>query len=440
VRDNPFTYGNPISDPQRFVGRAREVEQVFGRLRNAEFESTSLVGDHRIGKTSLLKYLVDPAVRDKHGLSTPKYNFVYVDLQMVGHAMNPDRLWRRLLTQMGKQCTDQAVRDTVAEASGRDCLDLFDLDEVFQAVDDSGQQVVFLLDEFERVTSNVNFGPDLFYGMRSLIIQHKLALVTSSRRELVEVCSSDEVKSSPFFNIFANVRLRMFSRAEAELLVQRTLARTSVLFTGPEIESIILLAGQHPYFLQAACHMLYESYEMGLDPAARQSFVVEGFRAEAVPHLVDFWDNSGDNEKITLSAAAILERSVPLEHSSSTPGFSLEELQRVFSRSEPWVELLSKRGLLMAIGNRYRLFSSVAGPWILTQLAAELSEEQSYQEWLTRHQGAVDRVSGKHAGILRELLPKIGPRYRNLIITWASDPQAVVAMAGLLKSILSLVS
>jgi hypothetical protein len=54
VSSNPFTYGNPISDPHRFFGRAREVEQIFGRLRNEEFESSSLVGDRRIGKTSLL--------------------------------------------------------------------------------------------------------------------------------------------------------------------------------------------------------------------------------------------------------------------------------------------------------------------------------------------------------------------------------------------------
>jgi hypothetical protein len=34
----------------------------------------------------------------------------------------------------------------------------------------------------------------------------------------------------------------------------------------------------------------------------------------------------------------------------------------------------------------------------------------------------------------------IGARYRELIITWASDPQSLAAVAGLLKSALSLVS
>src|SRR5260370_41708320 len=50
---NPFTYGNPISDPKRFFGRRKEIDQVFSRLRNAEFESSSIVGERRIGKTSL---------------------------------------------------------------------------------------------------------------------------------------------------------------------------------------------------------------------------------------------------------------------------------------------------------------------------------------------------------------------------------------------------
>ena len=435
MRSNPFTYGNPISDPQRFVGRAREVEQIFGRLRNEEFESSSLVGDHRIGKTSLLKYLADPGVREAHGLGPGRCSFVYADLQMVDQAMDGDRLWRRLLTLMQRQCADQRVTEKVSALVRQDRLDAFDLDELFQEVDDQGHHVVFLLDEFERVTANVNFGPDFYYGLRSLMIHHGTALVTSSRLELIELCHSDAVKSSPFFNIFANIGLRMFSRAEFELMVDRALVGTTVEFSEPEMECVVGLAGLHPYFLQAACHMLYEAYGLGLSQSERLGFLAEGFRADAVPQITDYWDNSGDYEKIVLTAAALLERAA-----GSSEGFSLGDLQRVFSRGEPWVERLAKRGLLMSAYGRYRLFSSIVGPWVLSQLTAELSEEQSYHEWLAQHQAAVDRVGGKHGSSLREVLPKIGARYRELIITWASDPQSVAAMAGLLKSVLSLVS
>jgi hypothetical protein len=415
MQDNPFTYGNPIRDPRRFVGRDREVEQIFGRLRNEEFESSSLVGDRRIGKTSLLNYLTDPSVRGAYRLGPGEFIFVYVDLEMVDEAMGPEQLWRRLLVLMRRNCTDRRVTEALESLEQTARLDTFALDELFQQVDDSGQHVVFLLDEFEHVTANTNFGPDFYYGLRSLILHHQVALVTSSRLELVELCHSDTIKASPFFNIFANINLRLFSQGELEQLFD--------------------LAGLHPYFLQAACWALYESYRKELDEAARMSMLLEQFRLEATPHLVDYWDNSGDYEKIVLTAAALLEQTMMPRRE-----FSLTDLQGLFARSEPTVQRLEKRGLLMSDRGRYRLFSSTLGPWVISQITAELSEEQSYQEWLAENRGSVERVTGKQGGLLKEILPKIRANYRQLIITWASDPHTLVAVANLLKSVLTLVN
>ena len=103
---NPFTYGNAISDPRRFFGRTREVEQIFSRLSNEELESSSLVGDRRIGKTSLLNYLADPGVRAAHFLEPEDYIFIYVDLAMIDETMGPEQLWRRLVTLMRRRCKD----------------------------------------------------------------------------------------------------------------------------------------------------------------------------------------------------------------------------------------------------------------------------------------------------------------------------------------------
>ena len=166
MQSNPFTYGNPISDPRRFFGRAREVEQIFGRLRNEEFESSSVVGDRRIGKTSLLNYLADPGIRAAHGLEPERYNFFYVDLQMLDEGMGPEQLWRRLLVLIRRHCTVEGIAAVLGTLEQCERLTTFDLDELFQEVDDEGLHIVFLLDEFERVTENVNFGPDFYYGLR----------------------------------------------------------------------------------------------------------------------------------------------------------------------------------------------------------------------------------------------------------------------------------
>jgi len=55
MHPNPFSFGNPIRDPQRFIGRRSDLQQIVDRLRSSAHESTSVVGERRIGKTSLLK-------------------------------------------------------------------------------------------------------------------------------------------------------------------------------------------------------------------------------------------------------------------------------------------------------------------------------------------------------------------------------------------------
>jgi hypothetical protein len=65
--------------------------------------------------------------------------------------------------------------------------------------------------------------------------------------------------------------------------------------------------------------------------------------------------------------------------------------------------------------------------------------QQSFRDWLAQNKGVSSQVRGRRNKPLKEVLPKVGPRYRQLILAWASDPDSVVAMAGLLKSVLSMV-
>jgi len=57
---NPFIYGNPVPVTQH-VNRQRELRTLFSRLQRGE--STAIVGEPRIGKTSLLRCLATPAVQ-----------------------------------------------------------------------------------------------------------------------------------------------------------------------------------------------------------------------------------------------------------------------------------------------------------------------------------------------------------------------------------------
>jgi hypothetical protein len=429
IHENPFTYGNPISDSSRFVGRQREIDQVLSRMANREFESSSVVGERRIGKTSLFNQLSDPDVRARHGLAGDEYLFVYLDLQMVGEAMSPVRLWRRLLDLVAKECHDEPLSAAVGAVAASEPVDTFALDEFFGTVDAKNHHIVFLLDEFEHVTQNANFGADFFYSLRSLAIHHQLALVTSSRVELIELTHSEAIRSSPFFNIFANIVMPLFDRAEASELIDRALDPTSIRFTRPELALIEDLAGQHPFFLQVAGSCLFETYGQALEPPARADALRASFRQEAGPHLEHYWRSSDDQEKIALTAIALLERQAEV----GGRHFRSDQLQRVTTGSPPTIDRLRRRGLVVASGATLGLFSSALGDWVLAELTAALSDQQSYADWVAANRPTMERVSQRARAALNDVLPRVASRYRDLIVTWASDPKTWVAVVGLLK-------
>lgn len=429
---NPFTYGNPISDPQRFFGRQREVDQVFSRLRNAEAESSSLVGERRVGKTSLLHHLMHPAVRLKYGVDSDKYIFVYADLQMVGPDTTPTRLVQRLLRNLARSVPQGEVGQIAEELRGLEVIDNFAMADLFDAVDANGLHVVFLLDEFENVTTNSNFGPEFFYGLRSLAIQHNLTLITSSVSELIELTHSEAIRSSPFFNIFANINVRLFSREEARRMIAAYLDGTGVSFSEGEIEETLRLAGTHPFFLQAACHFLFEAYQQKLDPEERQNFLLKEFREEATAHLEDYWRNSTDGEKIVLTALSLLAQRAKTRDET----FSLDQLNELYSRSDQTLGRLEKRALLQGGRDGYAVFNASFGDWIVREISNTMLDQHSYSDWLQSNRSLMERLSSKARSEIDEILPKVSAGYRELIVGWASDPRNLITVVNLLKGAL----
>jgi len=433
MQANPFTYGNPISDPARFFGRRREIEQIFSRLRNAEFESSSVVGEYRTGKTSLFKYLSHPAVIKAQGLDPKRFVFLYDDLSMLSKATTPTRFWQRLLRKISRQVGDPDLKAIAREAKKAKMIDTYTLADFFDIVDEQGWHIILLLDEFENVTKSPAFGPDFFTGLRSLAMHHRLALITSSRRELIDLSHSEEVRCSPFFNIFANINLRLFTPEEAEELISKSLSGTGVAFTPPEKTALFQVSGYHPFFLQAACHFLFEAHLKGLAGAARQRFWRKEFEEEVTPHFMQYWGNSNEGEKILLTVLALLER----QGQTADRRFGVDELTKLYTRSEVTLIGLEKRGLLLSQDDQYRLFSSVFGRWIIREMTDTAGDEQTFEEWLASSKPALDRFSSRARSEVTEVLSKIGSKYRDLVINWLADPRNIVAAIGLLRTALN---
>ncbi len=427
---NPFTYGNPISDAARFVGRAREVEQIFSRLRNVEFESSSLVGERRIGKTSLLNYLADPNVRRAHGLNPNEFIFVYADLALLDAATTPPRLWHYLFRQILPHLQETEAELLRAALNDSNALDNFALAEVFDRLDSQQRHVVLLLDEFENVTRNQNFTPDFFYGLRSLAIHHHLALITSSRRELIELTHSEEIRSSPFFNIFANINVRVLNRADARALIDNALDETEIRFTESEIETLLRVAGTHPFFLQAASHFLFQAHTQNPNDTARENFWQKKFRAEAMPHLLEYWRQCDKREKIVLAALAQVSNSA---RSAQDPRIHFSEiaLRNFIARSERILAQLEKRALVVTRGDAFFPFNALFAEWIFDALA-DSHTTAANGETISLANALHDALKSATAETLSHTLPAgLTPRevqVLRLVATGLSDVQVAAKL------------
>ena len=63
---NPYLNRVMIREVSDFYGRRREVAKIFARIGAARPQSVAIVGERRIGKSSLLNYLCHPEIRRQH--------------------------------------------------------------------------------------------------------------------------------------------------------------------------------------------------------------------------------------------------------------------------------------------------------------------------------------------------------------------------------------
>lgn len=377
---NPFTYGNPVKDPSRFYGRDNEIRQITNRLLSSAHESTSVIGERRIGKTSLLSHLSNPEVAAGFGLSPERFCLVYVDFQGLTD-ITPHRFWQRIFTKMARSICDQSLVPIIKDLAKQGEYDLFDLEDLFEEVSGRGMTTVLFMDEFEYVTQNPNFGSDFFGGLRALAIHHGVTLVPSTRRELVDLCHSDEIKGSPFFNIFANVVLKPFLMEDAATLVDGYLASIDLPFSEQERDFILHAGGGQPLFLQIAGYFLVDLKLQGLEGKELIKKAMCAFDEQADPHFDYYWTHCSNNEKITILSIMALGQQKPSKKTIT----NIENLKKMNPRANMDVAALSKRGILVEEDGAFSLFSPSLERWIAYEVSAPPGEEESeasVEEWL----------------------------------------------------------
>lgn len=349
---NPFIAGGPVL-PAQFCGRRREVLQILDAIHHPSRGSVSVVGERRIGKTSLLHYVAAPATRQDRDFGTLHTVFLYKDCSHFS-PFSPERFWRGILKDLQTALAGQPQNAALSALLQRETPGLEDMEALLRELEGGGILLVLLLDEFEYVLAAESAvqSRDFLGGLRALINQRErvLSLVTATRQPLADLCRNFRFAGSPFYNNFANLTLRPFSRREAESLLSQALSSSAVQFSADEQALIFELGGTHPLLLQAAAGCVYYAKADG-DPdegSIRQSYL-----DQAQHHFEDLWHGSSTKEKELLTVLAC--------------GDSQATTRLAQCKAEQ--SLLEKRGLLARdAAGRLGLFSCAFQTWLAEHL------------------------------------------------------------------------
>ncbi|MEK6301250.1 MAG: protein kinase [Acidobacteriota bacterium] len=285
MRNNPYLNRVAIKDPAQFFGRTKEVAKIFSRIGASRPQSISVVGERRIGKSSLLYFINNSEVR-KRFLDRPEsFAFALIDLQQK-RRLTLTEFFKELFTLLSKETGDPSfTKLEPAFDSLRDVLEGFRRD---------GRKLVVLFDEFDAITANRAFDLEFYSFLRSVANNYDVAYVTSSARDLQELCHTQLIADSPFFNIFTNVFLRAFTRSEAVDLITIPSAEAGLSLEGYS-RRIMETGGHFPYFLQIACSAYF-------DHLSESSKLVRGeveatFLDEAKGQFRFIWDHMSDSNR-----------------------------------------------------------------------------------------------------------------------------------------------
>jgi hypothetical protein len=236
--------------PPRFVGRELELRELEDALVRSA--GVSLVGDTRIGKTSLLKTW--EARARAFGRTV-----VYVDGQARGGGSEKDFV-EAVTGQRTGSTPDQAAESLALWARSLSPPPLVLVDE--------GDSLIR--------QASVRF----FERLRALVGNQEVVVVLATRRDLAAAFQEGQQRGSPFGNNMEERRLGLLDPAAAQTLADRA---------GGHAPLLREWAGEHPFFLQLAGWHLQRRGDVDRGMA--------DFREEAYVRLKEIWAGLGRTER-----------------------------------------------------------------------------------------------------------------------------------------------
>jgi hypothetical protein len=227
---NPFTPRGAIKQPDKFVGRWRELSIIFERIEAGR--PVLVAGAPGVGKSSLLYHVVEAAGVQLEDETLRAY---YLDLALAEDAAE---VLAVLVGALGWRGAIQRRADPAVPLGSVAAVEV--------ALLESARPLLLALDNADRAIK-AGWGTRLLEELARLARRADLILVASVTGE------------APLLNEpFSVLSLGAVSSSEVRLLAEAYLDG-EVVFTPEELRELYALSAGHPAYLQRAAYHLYEA-------------------------------------------------------------------------------------------------------------------------------------------------------------------------------------
>jgi hypothetical protein len=257
-----FLSRDPVLAAAEFIGREAELAWIADKLSRPAPQNCNLVGEPRIGKTSLLHHVY----RKQIGLP-PGANGLYVWVRPVQlPAADSLSFWQLMGRRLRAAGEAAGIPVPAAEPNGGAARPWFDLvDEMVDDLAMRGWRTIFLIDDFDLLPGQIT-AQDLNW-LRSLSTRYgeTLAFVIASADSLVTLSAmvGEETAVSPFANIFHTLHLGLLTRPAAAALCRRAAEAEQTTLSADDVAFLLREAGRHPALLKIAAGFLLEQRRLG---------------------------------------------------------------------------------------------------------------------------------------------------------------------------------
>lgn len=270
------------------------ISRIYSRIGAERPQSVSLVGDPKIGKSSLMWYLAHPETR-KQFLPDPE-NYIYFSIPVVDDGKLDfnsfsQKFWKVILSEISKYLD---LEDKTPS------YDLFK--KIVERLTQNNRKIIVFFDDFHLATQNESFPLEFFSYLRSLANNYNLAFVTTSYLDLQKLCVSTEIAESPFFNIFTNLSIKPFEESEALRLIETPSKQQGVNLVEDK-DRIVETARFFPYTLQLACHLLFDMRSNHQQLEQHYQEFEETFSKMAADYFEDLWQKFDEGQRFVIKEA-----------------------------------------------------------------------------------------------------------------------------------------